>query len=110
VIDQPDEPPAPSRRLVIVPRAEAEMQAAFEWYESQSVGLGAELVRALDAVLQRIQREPTLYAVVRPGVRRALLRRFPYGVFYAEYPDRVTVLAFVHARQDPRRWPARPAR
>ena len=48
-----------------------------------------------------------MYAVVRGRTRRALLRRFPYGVFCAEHADEVVVLAIVHSHADPRRWQER---
>ena len=104
------EPPALSRRLVVQPRARADIADAFSWYEAQAPGLGTEFVRALDAVLRRVQRAPELAAPVRGPVRRALLRRFPYGVFYRAYEDYLVVLAVLHARRSPARWPGRPAR
>jgi plasmid stabilization system protein ParE len=109
MIDHP-EPPAAGRRLVVELRARTEIATAYAWYEEQAPGLGAEFLRALDAVLQRLAREPALYAVVHGRVRRALLRRFPYGVFYAEAGEAVVVLAVVHAHRHPRHWPGRPAR
>jgi toxin ParE1/3/4 len=109
MIDQP-EPPAPRRRLVLLRRAEAEIDEGRGWYEEQAPGLGREFVLAVEATLARLQAHPAGYAEVRPRVRRALVRGFPYGVFYAVYVDRITVLAVVHARRDPRRWPRRPAR
>jgi toxin ParE1/3/4 len=44
---------------------------------------------------------------VRPRIRRALLKRFPYGVFYTEFPDRIQVIAIIHSRKHPARWPRR---
>jgi plasmid stabilization system protein ParE len=96
----------PGRRLVVRPRAEREAAAAFEWYEGQSAGLGTEFLRAVDAALAAIQRNPAAYPAVRGPVRRHLLRRFPYGVFFVEYPSEIVVLAIVHARRHPRVWPA----
>jgi plasmid stabilization system protein ParE len=103
-----DEGPALSR-LIIDARAEEEAAAAFEWYETQSLGLGQEFLRALDAVFASVQRRPQLSAVVRGRVRRGLMRRFPYGVFFIERPDAVVILAVVHAHRHPRLWPSRPA-
>jgi len=39
------------------------------------------------------------------GVRRTLLPRFPYGVFYTVKNDLVYVLAVIHHARQPRRWP-----
>ena len=90
--------------------ARTELVDAHAWYEAQSPGLGAEFVRAVDATLQRALREPEASAAVHGSIRRALVRRFPYGVFYHAITDEVVVLAVVHARRNPRRWPGRPAR
>jgi len=101
----------PERRLVIRPVAAREITAAFDWYEGQSAGLGAEFLRALEAVLATVQRTPALYPVVRGRTRRALLRRFPYGVFFyeREAAQEVVVIAVVHGRRDLRHWQSRPA-
>lgn len=98
-----------ARRLLIRPEAAFEMNAAFDWYEKQRTGLGFEFMRALDAALSAIARDPLLRREVRPGVRRALLRRFPYGVFFGTTDTCVSVLAVLHHRRSPRRWPRRAA-
>jgi len=101
----------PVRRLVVLAAAEAETTSAYDWYEAQSVGLGAEFLRAVEAVLASIQRTPALYPVVRGRTRRALLRRFPYGVFFYERDEaqEVVVVAVVHGRRHPRVWHSRAA-
>jgi toxin ParE1/3/4 len=68
-------------RLRFSPRALRETGEAREWYETQHSGLGEEFVVALELQLKRLEQAPLLYAEVIPGMRRALLPRFPYGVF-----------------------------
>lgn len=109
MIDQP-EPAASRRRLVLLRRAVAEIDEGRRWYEGQAPGLGRAFMLAVDAALADVHRHPAAHAEVRPRVRRALVRGFPYGVFYAAYADHITVLAVIHSRRDPRRWPSRPAR
>jgi plasmid stabilization system protein ParE len=58
----------------------------------------------VDVCLTRIQRHPEAYPEAHPRVRRASLRRFPYGVFYVVRDDRIDVLAVYHARRRPRRF------
>ena len=48
---------------------------------------------------------PESLPVVRPRIRRVLLRRFPYGIFYVVQPSVVLVLAVIHARRAPETWP-----
>jgi hypothetical protein len=73
------EPPAPDRRLVLLPRAEGEIADGAAWYGEQAPGLASEFVRAIDAVLQRIAAEPVSYALICPRIRRALVRGFRTG-------------------------------
>lgn len=97
----------PPGGLVVRPAAAREAEEAYTWYEAQSEGLGTEFLRALDAVVASICRDPHLYRVVSGRTRRAALRRFPYGVYFADNGDGVVVLAIVHARRHPRVWLSR---
>jgi len=44
---------------------------------------------------------------VHGEVRRALVRRFPYGVFYVVEGQALLVLAVAHVRRQPAYWLAR---
>jgi plasmid stabilization system protein ParE len=96
-----------SRTLIIRAAAEAELAEAFDWYDRQVAGLGAEFLLAADAVMRQIARAPQQYPKVRGNIRRALLRRFPFAVYFVLEPKRVVVLAFFHAKRDPRQWQTR---
>ena len=82
-----------AHRLIISDWALREMGEAYEWYEEQVAGLGNEFLEALDAQFEVIAQSPQIYAETQRGVRRALLSRFPYGVFYASRGDIVSILA-----------------
>ena len=88
--------------ICLRPRAEADLSDAFAWYEERIPGLGAAFLRSVDVCLARIQRHPEAYPKAHPRVRRAPIRRFPYGVFYLVREDRIDVLAVYHARRRPR--------
>lgn len=90
--------------FVVRPLAEADLEEAFAWYEGRSVGLGLDFLRAADACFEGIRAAPLGYPAIYRGARRALLRRFPYGVFYVTDGSQTEVLACVHTRQHPRRW------
>jgi hypothetical protein len=42
--------------------------------------------------------------MVTAKVRRALVRRFPYSVFFTFRDDTTTVIACLHHRRNPRLW------
>ena len=70
-------------------------------------GLPVEFLRSVDVALAEIVRMPERFPVVHLNCRRALLRRFPYGIYFVATPDLMSVVACMHARRDPRRWQER---
>jgi plasmid stabilization system protein ParE len=91
--------------LIVRAEAEADLAEAFQWYEQQVPGLGDQFLLSVDAVMASIERNPQLYPVVYRGViRRALTRRFPYGVFFADGDRSVSVIAVAHVKRNPRFW------
>lgn len=81
----------------------------FGWYNEQRDGLGEEFLSAVDAVFDTIEQYPELFARIHGEVRRAVLSRFPYAVFYRVESKRVVVLTVLHTARDPKVWP-RPRR
>ena len=91
----------------IRPDAERDIEDAAQWYELQRQGLGHEFMDSVEQTLNRISENPSLYPVVHRGSRRALIRKFPFGVHYVVTGDSVVVIAVMHVRRDPRRWKSR---
>lgn len=91
--------------VILQPEAQTDVRTALEWYEQKSQGLGKEFLRCMDAVVCHISRSPKLFPEVYKNVRRALIRRFPFSVFYILAEEQIIVLAVLHVRKDPQRWP-----
>jgi plasmid stabilization system protein ParE len=91
-------------RLLSEPRADLEVEAAFEWYENERPGLGSELIDELRAAYDRIASGPLKYRALHSGIRRALLKRFPYAVYFAIDGDVIVVVTVLHASRDPAEW------
>jgi toxin ParE1/3/4 len=96
-----------TRRFILRPRAEHDIQSAFEWYESQRTGLGEEFLAALRERLEAVRRFPESDPILYRDIRRAVMSRFPYLIFYVVRPTRVAVLAVVHHARNPAVWPRR---
>jgi len=93
-----------THRLVYRPKALEEVAQAAQWYEERRIGLSAEFLRALDAAVASVQNGPPHYPVIRGGMRRALLRHFPYSLIFSVLQDEIVIFGCVHWRQSPRRW------
>jgi plasmid stabilization system protein ParE len=85
--------------IVFRTSASAQVVEAQAWYDKQRQGLGAEFARSLESAISRIARNPLAAPAVHLEVRRVLLKRFPYSVFYLMADDTSIVLSCVHTRR-----------
>ena len=90
--------------LILTAETEQDVAEAYAWYEGQRVGLGEEWLSCVDACIQTACRMPQMHPLVYVNYRRALVRRFPYAVFYEYANETVTVYAVFHMSRDPERW------
>jgi len=93
--------------LVFRPEVREELNEAYSWYESQKLGLGDEFLDSVDETVNRISQMPESYVIVYGDIRRAVVRRFPYAVYYRIVSSRVIVTAIFHGRRDPKSWQTR---
>ncbi|HEU4588739.1 MAG TPA: type II toxin-antitoxin system RelE/ParE family toxin [Gemmatimonadales bacterium] len=104
--------PSPRRqrlalRLVLRPGAARDITAAHAWYRARSPEVAAGFLDALDARLAELGRRPAAFPVVHRDVRRCLLGRFPYALYFRLLPDEVRIVACTHLRRHHRRWQRR---
>lgn len=94
--------------LVVRPAAETDLAAARDWYEQRGAGLICARCRprgtrhrapsvSLRAVTLRFTTPSPRFT---RSVRRVLLRRFPYKVFYQVIDSRIVIFRVLHAKQD----------
>ena len=91
-------------QLIVRPEAEEDIKEAYQWYEEQGVRLGDDFLLCIEEGLSKIQRDPKMYPIVYRNIRRILIRRFPFGIFYVVSSEKLVVLAVLHGRRDPKRW------
>jgi hypothetical protein len=88
-------------RIVLVPAAEAEFEQSRMWYENRRAGLGIEFAEEVDACLERIRRNPESYPRLKKDYRQAIVKRFPFAIYYEFSSSVVTVYSIFHCSQDP---------
>jgi len=98
---------AVSLPIIFRPEARAEFDEAYDWYEGQNAGLGEAFADQVQQVLDRIAAMPQMHATVLGDVRKAVVVRFPYCVYYREEASCVRVLSVFHSSRDPRIWQGR---
>jgi len=93
------------RRVILRPKALAELSEAVDWYRSKSPAVAARFKTDVREMLIRICEWPAAFTEIAPGIRRALTRQFPYAIFFADEPDEIVILAIKHQAQNPASWP-----
>jgi plasmid stabilization system protein ParE len=89
------------------PRAKRDLEVAAAWYEERREAMGGEFIDEFLLCVVRIESNPESYAVVDAEVRRALLHRFPYAIYYTVEPSHVQILGVLHCSQHPDNWRTR---
>ena len=89
------------------PEAEAEIVRAARYYEKRVEGLGARFLSEFEATATRILEAPERWRLLEGDVRRCLMRRFPYGIYYRVDTDEVRILVVKHHSRHPDYWKER---
>ena len=76
-------------------------------YAQRRADLDIEFMESINDALSRIVRNPRLYPLVYRTLRRAVVPRFPFAIFYEVTSDEIQVVAVFHSRRDPEIWKSR---
>ncbi len=87
--------------LVFWEEAEEDYLDAFSWYTSRREDLGTSFEQEMDKSIGRIKSQPNQFPKVYKEVYRALIKRFPYAVFFKKYETEIIIIAISHTAQDP---------
>jgi plasmid stabilization system protein ParE len=95
------------RLLRLTQYAQQDLSDASDWYRKKRQGLELEFQAEVFDYLDFICDQPELYAVVFRRVRRTLLNRFPYAIYFLETHDRIIIFGVIHTARDDSAWQAR---
>jgi plasmid stabilization system protein ParE len=96
-----------SRSLSIHEAAEVEINEAADFYDAESVGLGDVFIDEIQRTITRISEFPEAAPVVRGGVRKRIVAKFPYSLVYSIRGDQIRILAVAHQKRRPFYWRSR---
>lgn len=94
-------------KVIYRPAASADIERAYAWYERERSGLGEEFLGELRTTARSVLDMPEAYPVLDWQTRRALVHRFPYGLFYRIVDDTIVFVACFHTRRNPAAWKRR---
>ena len=82
---------------------ERELIAVRDYYEQRSPGLGSEFIDEFERQVLRIAATPGRWMVVTQDIRRSLMRRFPYLIYFRQVDsERIRITVVKHQRRHPK--------
>ena len=96
-----------SRSLAFRLQARREFDAAGDWYEREQPSLGEAFLAEVEQVLRAIIISPDVFPEEFNGVRKAVVKRFPYCIYFRTRGEVMVVLAVFHSARNPKIWQSR---
>ena len=87
-------------RVELLSGADADLQHIFNQLEGYREGFGVEFMTVVDAYLAHLATFPEMAPIYLENIRRLVMQRFPYDIFYQALPSRIVVTAILDLRQD----------
>lgn len=88
-------------KIEIRPLATFEIIDAYDWYEEQREGLGAEFLEELDHFYEALYTNPFTYSFYDEPVRQGKINRFPYTIVYEIFETTIIIYSVFMFRQNP---------
>lgn len=86
----------------ILSEAEHDLDDAFIWYEFNQVGLGKRFYESVKESVRYLAENPLTFAEIYGGLRRALIKKFPYGIYYKVISEtrEIQIVGIIHFGRD----------
>jgi plasmid stabilization system protein ParE len=91
-------------RLVFQRLAGQDLEDAGLFYEAREIGLGERFLDDVDRLLLQIQENPARFPAVGRGVRRGLVKSFPYAIYFLIDDGSIVVVGILHQHRIPSTW------
>lgn len=95
------------KRLLVAREAQVDIREAVTWLRGWSEALPDRFRAELERIYSHVVEYPEMYPPVYRRFRRALLRKFPYSVFYIVEDDAIVIMGVVHQARHDSVWKSR---
>ncbi len=85
--------------IIVKPQTWYDLIQAMIWYDSKRENLGREFFNDFEITIDRIKVNPNAFREIFPEVRRVLIKRFPYKVFYTVSENTIYIIGVMHAKR-----------
>ena len=92
------------KKIIIRPQAEYDLEESSNWYEIRTEGLGHKFMKTFESQLLSIQSNPLRYPKKYKNIRIALIKGFPFVIYFMNEEDHVVVLSVYHTSRNPKKF------
>ncbi|MDB4290003.1 type II toxin-antitoxin system RelE/ParE family toxin [Flavobacteriaceae bacterium] len=89
------------------PLAQQDIQEVIDYYDELSPKLADSFLAELEQCYNKIKQAPEGYQKRLGNIRAAFLKKFPFGVYYKIYGEKIVVIAILHTSRNPSIWKKR---
>ncbi len=90
--------------VIFHPHAEFEFDHSVGFYESKQKGLGLDFEREVIRSISAITEDPQRWPYYKFSLRKYLLTRFPFQIYFLDLPDNIWIVAVSHNSRKPDYW------
>ncbi len=95
------------KAVIFHPQAEIEFDHSIEFYEVRQKGLGLDLEREVISAISTIVEDPQRWPIYKFSLRKYILNRFPFIIYYLDLPGHIWIVAIAHGSRMPEYWKKR---
>ncbi len=88
--------------VIINAFAQSDLKIAVDWYAERKAGLDREFIQEVEKTIQQISSNSRQFAIVSKKIRMAIVKRFPYGIYYFIREENIHVFAAFHFSRNPK--------
>ena len=90
--------------IIIPPEVFAEIEVSANFYRTQNPGLEILFLNEIEKALMKIQENPEMVPLIELNIRKFVVQKFPFTIFYEKYPQEILILAVGHHKRKPNYW------
>jgi plasmid stabilization system protein ParE len=95
------------KKLIILPFAEIDIKDTVSYYKALSDELDKDFINNIDSSFKEILKNPEAFPIEKYDIRKFVIDKFPFCIYYIDNIDTLYVLAIFHDKRNPKDWTKR---
>ncbi len=94
-------------KIELSDEAEVDLDKSYEYYANENEDLADNFYRYIANSIEEIRKNPNLYPDIHKNIRKFVIKKFPFVIYYKINDVVVEVVAIFHTSRNPEIWQER---